>query len=158
SLHAAGQHSRLQLGVGLRVGCHLRARAREAGEPRRLRLWPLYQLHAGRSGGLVRHHDRFHLNTSLYQSPLRRNGGRCLRVLRTLMIVLPLIRSVGLKAATASSRVATLPMFVRTRPSRARRTISLSWARSGTTTKSIAKPSAGRASVGPAMVTSVPPA
>ena len=33
------------------------------------------------------------------------------------MIVLPLTRSVGLKAATASSRVATLPMFVRTRPS-----------------------------------------
>src|SRR4029450_646356 len=70
----------------------------------------------------------------------------------------PLIRSVGLKAATASSRVATLPMFVRTRPSRARRTISLSWARSGTTTKSTVRPSAGRASVGPVMVTSVPPA
>ena len=51
-----------------------------------------------------------------------------------------------------------LPMFVRSRPSRTRRTISLSWARSDTTTKSIAKPSAGRASVGPAMVTSVPPA
>jgi ketosteroid isomerase-like protein len=33
------------------------------------------------------------------------------------MIVCPLIRSVGLKAATASSRVATLPMFVRSRPS-----------------------------------------
>ena len=32
------------------------------------------------------------------------------------MIVLPLIRSVGLKAATASSRVATLPMFVRNSP------------------------------------------
>ena len=59
------------------------------------------------------------------------------------MIVLPLIRSVGLKAATASSRVATLPMFVRTRPSRARRTISLSWARSGTTTKSTVRPSSG---------------
>src|SRR6516165_5300627 len=42
------------------------------------------------------------------------------------------------------------------RPSRARRTISLSWARSGTTTKSTVRPSAGRASVGPAMVTSVP--
>ena len=41
------------------------------------------------------------------------------------MIVLPLTRLIGLKAATASSRVATLPMFVRTRPSRARRTISL---------------------------------
>jgi hypothetical protein len=40
------------------------------------------------------------------------------------MIVCPLIRSVRLKAATASSRVALLPMFVHTRPSRTRRTIS----------------------------------
>src|SRR5262252_2405883 len=77
---------------------------------------------------------------------------------RTRMIVFPLIRSVGLKAATASSRVAMLPMFVRSRPSRTRWTISLSWARSDTRTKSIVRPSAGRASVGPAMVTSVPPA
>ena len=38
-----------------------------------------------------------------------------------------------------------LPMFVRSRPSRTRRTISLSWARSDSTTKSIARPSAGRA-------------
>ncbi len=37
------------------------------------------------------------------------------------------------------------------------RTSSLNWARSGTTTKSIVRPSVGRASVGPAMVTSVPP-
>src|ERR1700753_846438 len=74
------------------------------------------------------------------------------------MIVCPLIRSVGLKAATASSRVATVPMFVRSRPSRTRRTTSPSWARSDSTTKSIARPSAGRASGGPAMVTSVPPA
>src|SRR3954466_1966446 len=37
---------------------------------------------------------------------------------RTRMIVCPLIRSVELKAATASSRVATVPMFVRSRPSR----------------------------------------
>ena len=37
---------------------------------------------------------------------------------RTRMIVCLLIRSVGLKAATASPRVATLPMFVRpARPS-----------------------------------------
>ena len=36
------------------------------------------------------------------------------------MIVLPLIRFFGLKAATASSRVETLPMFVRSRPSRTR--------------------------------------
>src|SRR5215472_10626158 len=74
------------------------------------------------------------------------------------MIVFPLIRSVGLKAATASSRSATLPIFVRSRPSRTRWTSSLNWARSGTTTKSIVRPPAGRASVGPAMVTSVPPA
>ena len=60
------------------------------------------------------------------------------------MIVLPLCRSVGFKAATASSRVETVPMFVRSRPSRTRRTTSLSWARSDSTTKSIAKPSAGR--------------
>src|SRR4051812_44148937 len=47
---------------------------------------------------------------------------------RTRMIVLPLIRLVGLKAATASSRVETLPMFVRSRPSRTRPTMSFSWA------------------------------
>jgi hypothetical protein len=44
------------------------------------------------------------------------------------MIVFPLILLVGLKAATASSRVETVPMFVRSRPSRTRWTISLSWA------------------------------
>ena len=43
---------------------------------------------------------------------------------QTRMIVFPLSRSVGLSAAAASSRVATLPMFVRSRPSRTRRTIS----------------------------------
>jgi transposase len=84
-----------------------------------LRLGPLYQLHPGRSGGLVRHHDRLHLTTSRSLLSPRPYG-------RTLMIVLPLIRSVGLKAATASSRVETLPMFVRSRPSRTRWTISLS--------------------------------
>src|SRR3984893_78016 len=68
---------------------------------------------------------------------------------RTLMIVFPLRRSVGLRAATASSRVETLPMFVRSRPSRTRRTTSPSWARSDSTTKSTARPSPGRASVGP---------
>src|SRR6266850_1985307 len=72
------------------------------------------------------------------------------------MIVFPLIRSVGLKAATASSRAATLPMFVRSRPTRTRWTSSLNWARSGTTTKSIVRPPEGRASVGPVTVTSVP--
>ena len=39
---------------------------------------------------------------------------------RTRMIVFPLRRSVGFKAAMASSRVETLPMFVRSRPSRTR--------------------------------------
>ena len=76
----------------------------------------------------------------------------------TRMIVLPLRRSVELNAATASSSVATVPMFVRSRPSRTRWTISPSWARSDSTTKSIARPSAGRASGGPTTVTSVPPA
>src|SRR5205814_327030 len=61
---------------------------------------------------------------------------------RTRMPVFPERRSVELKMPTASSRVETLPMFVRSLPSRTRRTISLSWARSDTTTKSTAKPSA----------------
>src|SRR5215468_714524 len=74
------------------------------------------------------------------------------------MTVCPLRRSVGFKAATALSRVETSPMFVCSRPSRTRWTISLSWARSDSTTKSTAKPSAGRASAGPTTVTSVPPA
>ena len=74
------------------------------------------------------------------------------------MIVFPLTRSVRLKGATASSRTATLPMFVRSRLLRARCATSLSCASSGTTTKSIVTPPAGRASVGPVTVTSVPPA
>src|SRR5246127_5682465 len=65
------------------------------------------------------------------------------------MIVFPLRRSVGFKAATASSRLAILPMFVRSRPSRTRWTISLSWARSNSTTKSTVRPSAGRPIGGP---------
>src|SRR5512132_2578112 len=60
------------------------------------------------------------------------------------MLVLAARRSVALKVATASSRVAMLPMFVRSRASRTRRTISLSWARSDSTTKSTARPSLGR--------------
>src|SRR5258708_21680150 len=75
---------------------------------------------------------------------------------RTRMTVFPLRRSVGFKAATASSRVETLPMFVRRPPSRNPCTHSLSWARSDSTTKSTARPSAGRASAGPTMDTSVP--
>ena len=51
-----------------------------------------------------------------------------------------------------------LAMSVRTRPSRTRWPISLSSARSDTTTKSTADPSAGRACAGQAIVTSVPPA
>src|SRR4249920_1508126 len=74
------------------------------------------------------------------------------------MIVLPLRRSVGLRAATASLRVATLPMFVRSRPSRTRCTTAPSWARSDSTTKSTARPSAGGAPIGPTTDTSVPPA
>src|SRR5215472_6520147 len=77
---------------------------------------------------------------------------------RTRMTVFPARRSVALKVATASSRAETFPMFVRSRPSRTRWTISLSWARSDSTTKSTARPSAGRASAGPTMDTSVPPA
>jgi hypothetical protein len=50
--------------------------------------------------------DRSHPSTSPYG--------------RMRMIVFPVTRSVGLRAATASSRVATLPMFVRSRPSRTR--------------------------------------
>src|ERR1700746_2529021 len=76
---------------------------------------------------------------------------------RTRMIVFPLIRSVRLKAATASSRAATLPMFVRSRPTRTRWTSSLNRAQSGMTTKSTVRPPEGRASVGPVTVTSVPP-
>ena len=74
------------------------------------------------------------------------------------MIVLPGRRAVVLKAATASSIVATRAMFVRSRPSRNRFAISPSWTRSDSTTKSIANPSSGRASTGPTMDTSVPPA
>src|SRR6516162_5337438 len=59
------------------------------------------------------------------------------------MIVFPLIRSAGLKAAMASSRAATLPMFARSRPCRTRWATSLNWARSGTTTKSIVRPPGG---------------
>src|SRR6202008_139860 len=65
------------------------------------------------------------------------------------MIAFPLRRSVGLRAAMASSRVATLPMLVRSRPSRTRWTISLSWARSDSTTKSTARPSGGPGPGGP---------
>src|SRR4051794_17651113 len=72
---------------------------------------------------------------------------------RTRMMVFPLIRLVGFRAATASSMLAMLPMFVRSRPSRTRWTISPSWPRSDTRTKSIVRPLVGRASIGPAMVT-----
>jgi hypothetical protein len=44
----------------------------------------------------------------------------------TRITVLPLRRSAGLSAGTASSRVATVPMCVRRRPSRARSAISAS--------------------------------
>src|SRR5262249_59908431 len=76
---------------------------------------------------------------------------------RTRMIVFPARRAVALKVATASSRAETLPMFVRNRPSRTRWTISLSWARSDSTTKSTARPSAGPPSVAPPLPPTVPP-
>ena len=43
------------------------------------------------------------------------------------MIVFPVRRSVGLRAATASSRVATVPMFIRSRPSRTRSVHRSGW-------------------------------
>src|SRR5215469_3350926 len=111
-------------------------------------LGPLHQLHAGRSRGLIRHHYRLHDNFLLGHLSVWWKCCRDGRVSLTdeLVTVFPLIRSVGLKAATASSRAAMAPMFVRMRPSRTRWTISLSWARSDTRTKSIVRPSAGRAS------------
>src|SRR5262249_33554792 len=103
-----------------------------------LRLGPLHQRHPGRSRSLIRHNDRLHDNFLLghfmpgavgrsrpiWTAPAGRVH-RWARVAhgRTRMIVFPLRRSVRLKAATASSRVAMLPMFVRSRPSRTRWTI-----------------------------------
>jgi hypothetical protein len=46
---------------------------------------------------------------------------------------LSLRRPVGFKAAAASSKVEALPLYVRSGPSRTRRTISLNWARSDST-------------------------
>src|SRR5438034_10316441 len=48
-------------------------RAFKAGEPRRIRIGSLHELHPGRSRGLIGHHNRFHLNTPLYQSPPTRH-------------------------------------------------------------------------------------
>src|SRR5437660_1767638 len=76
---------------------------------------------------------------------------------RMRIIGFPVTRPDGLRAKTASSSFATLPMFLRSRPSRTRWTISPSWPRSDSTTKSIARPSLGRASTGPTTDTSVPP-
>ena len=56
--------------------------------------------------------------------PLQRSSSTSSK--STTMIVFPDRRSVELKFATASSRVATVLMFVRSRPSRTRWTISLS--------------------------------
>ena len=56
------------------------------------------------------------------------------------MIVFPLRRLFGSRAASASSRVATSPTFVRSRPSRTRWTTALSCTGSDSTTKSIARP------------------
>src|SRR4051812_35527522 len=59
---------------------------------------------------------------------------------RTRMIVFPPRPRVGLRAARASSGVELLPLFARSPPSPPRRTISPSWARSDSTTKSTAEP------------------
>jgi hypothetical protein len=48
-------------------------RAREAGERRPLRLWPLHQLHPGRSSSLIRYNDCFHDNFSLVICSFSRN-------------------------------------------------------------------------------------
>jgi len=73
------------------------------------------------------------------------------------MIVFPLIRSVGLKAATASSRAATLPSL-----SAADIPATLDdltqWGAIGYDDEVDSHAVSGRASVRPAMVTSVPPA
>lgn len=57
---------------------------------------------------------------------------------RTRMTAFLWIPSFALKVATALSRVATLPMFVRSRPSRTRCTISFNWARYRTITAGVA--------------------
>lgn len=67
---------------------------------------------------------------------------------RTRMIVLPDRRSFALNVATASSSDATVPMFVRRRPSRTRATISARCCRSDSTTKSMTRTPAGRSSTG----------
>src|SRR5216117_80183 len=48
-------------------------RAFKAGEPRRIRIGSLHELHPGRSRGLILHHNRFHVNTPLYISPRLRD-------------------------------------------------------------------------------------
>lgn len=65
-------------------------------------------------------------NYSLLRSTRHVQGGRVSVQGQTRMIVFPLRRLVGLKAATASSMLETLPMCVRSRPSLTRWTISIS--------------------------------
>jgi hypothetical protein len=64
----------------------------------------------------------------------------------TLATMITTAASIEGQSTNTSSRVAMLPTFVRSRPSRTRWTMSLKWARSDSTTRSIARPSAGRAS------------
>ena len=63
-----GESRRMNLNDDIAV-----VRAFKAGEPRRIRIGSLYELHPGRSRGLIRHHNRFHLNPPLYQSPPTRH-------------------------------------------------------------------------------------
>ena len=76
----------------------------------------------------------------------------------TLMIVLPGIRRLGANADGASASGRTAPLIGFSRPDRTRSARSASRNRSGSTTKKIARPSAGHTFGGPTIVTSVPPA
>jgi hypothetical protein len=74
------------------------------------------------------------------------------------MIVLPDTRRSGVNADGTSASGRTAPTIGFSRPDRTRSARSASPNRSGSTTKKIARPSAGRTFGGPTIVTSVPPA
>ena len=56
---------------------------------RRLWLWPLYQLHPGRSRGLIRYHNCFHRNCLLCRFSLWSNELSARKLIRNF--VLPLL-------------------------------------------------------------------
>jgi hypothetical protein len=74
------------------------------------------------------------------------------------MIVLPGTRWSGANVDGTSASGRTAPTIGFSRPDRTRSARSASRNRSGSTTKKIARPSAGRTFGGPMIVTSVPPA